>query len=267
MKLREILVDDRALDRENIEEGPLGSLAKAVGTGVGKAVGGVAKGVGAVAGGIAGIGSAVKKGFKAGKKTVAGDDEEDDVSSGTTATGPASANTAPTAATDKSAGSSGGSQATTPTAAPTTNQGTKPAATAAPTTNVGGTPPSTAGMPAIKPAAAKTPSAPGNDALIQAQKAVKSLDNTQKQEIVTMLQADPKVKAVMQQPTKPKAKPNTMANAPVSKTNVAKPTAQPVAAASSKKAPATSKMTTVKQKQLTPSGFGQMIQGLTPADK
>jgi hypothetical protein len=73
MKINEILVESTQLD-----EGPFSDVAKKVGTGVGKAVGGVAKGVGAVAGGIAGIGKAVKKGYQAGKATVAGDDEADD---------------------------------------------------------------------------------------------------------------------------------------------------------------------------------------------
>jgi hypothetical protein len=45
-----------------------------VGQGIGKAVGGVAKGIGAVAGGIAGIPGAVKKGYRAGKAAVGGDD-------------------------------------------------------------------------------------------------------------------------------------------------------------------------------------------------
>lgn len=65
MRINEILVESQQLD-----EGPLGSLAKAVG----KGVGGVAKGVGAVAGGIAGIPGAVKKGFQAGKAAVQGDE-------------------------------------------------------------------------------------------------------------------------------------------------------------------------------------------------
>lgn len=63
MRFNEILVEDKQLDELNI------------GRGIGKAVGGVAKGIGAVAGGIAGIPGAIKKGFQAGKKTVAGDDE------------------------------------------------------------------------------------------------------------------------------------------------------------------------------------------------
>jgi hypothetical protein len=94
MKINEILVESTQLD-----EGPFSDVAKKVGTGVGKAVGGVAKGVGAVAGGIAGIGKAVKKGYQAGKATVAGDDEADDTTGQSqpagTSTPQASTGTAP----------------------------------------------------------------------------------------------------------------------------------------------------------------------------
>ena len=56
------------LEHQNIQEGPL----DAVGRAVGKTIGGVAKAAGAVAGGVAGIGTAVKKGYQAGKATVGG---------------------------------------------------------------------------------------------------------------------------------------------------------------------------------------------------
>jgi hypothetical protein len=68
MKLTEITTVE---EQERVDE-----LVGAIGRGIGKAVGGVAKGIGAVAGGIAGIPGAIKKGFKAGKSTVAGDDAE-----------------------------------------------------------------------------------------------------------------------------------------------------------------------------------------------
>ena len=58
------------LESQNIQEGPLDT----VGTAIGKTVGGVAKAAGAVAGGVAGIGTAVKKGYQAGKATVGGTD-------------------------------------------------------------------------------------------------------------------------------------------------------------------------------------------------
>ncbi len=62
MRINDILIENQ------INEGPLDTIGK----GVGKAVGGVAKGLGAVAGGVAGIPGAFKKGFQAGKTTVAG---------------------------------------------------------------------------------------------------------------------------------------------------------------------------------------------------
>jgi|694.fasta_scaffold46793_3 hypothetical protein len=64
MKISELLVESQQLD-----EGP---ILNKIGSAVGKGVGAVAKGVGAVAGGVAGLGSAVKKGFQAGKATVGG---------------------------------------------------------------------------------------------------------------------------------------------------------------------------------------------------
>lgn len=64
MRLNEILTEDK-----NLQEGP---LLNKIGTGIGNVVGGVGKAAGAVAGGIAGLGSAFKKGFQAGKTTVAG---------------------------------------------------------------------------------------------------------------------------------------------------------------------------------------------------
>ena len=69
MKITEILVESHEL-----EEGP---LLNKFGSGVGKVAGTVAKGVGAIAGGVAGAGTALKKGWNAGKAAVAraGDDE------------------------------------------------------------------------------------------------------------------------------------------------------------------------------------------------
>lgn len=43
-----------------------------LGRGIGRTIGSAAKGIGAVAGGVAGLGSAVKKGYQAGKQTVGG---------------------------------------------------------------------------------------------------------------------------------------------------------------------------------------------------
>ena len=97
-----------------IEEGP---LANKVGSAIGKTVGTVAKGVGAVAGGIAGIKGAVKKGFQAGKTTVAGGGDEP-----ATATTPATGTAPQPAAAPATA---------TPAAAPA-QPAAKPGATAEP---------------------------------------------------------------------------------------------------------------------------------------
>ena len=87
MRINEILVES------TLEEGP---ILNKIGSGIGKAAGTVAKGVGAVAGGIAGIPGAVKKGFQAGKATVAGGGDTD---AGGQAAPAASGGTAPAAGT------------------------------------------------------------------------------------------------------------------------------------------------------------------------
>ena len=76
MKITEILVESHGL-----EEGP---MLNKFGSAVGKFAGGVAKGVGAVAGGVAGAGTAMKKGWDAGKAAVAraGDDEPEAAAGG-----------------------------------------------------------------------------------------------------------------------------------------------------------------------------------------
>lgn len=121
MKINELLTESQQLD-----EGPLGSLGKAIG----KGVGGLAKGVGAVAGGVAGIGRAVKKGYASGKATVAGDPDPyaNDFKNQPASTG--------------DAGNTGGSSTAAPAAAPTA------APTAAP-----------AAAPAAQPTATTPPSA------------------------------------------------------------------------------------------------------------
>lgn len=250
MRINDILTESEINELAVIQEGPLGSLAKAVGTGVGKAVGGVAKGVGAVAGGIAGIGSAVKKGFKAGKQAVAGDDEEEDDDIGTAATTPTS--------------------------------------TAAPNTTATPTPASTSTAPAAAPApATPAPNKPiaaggSNEKLIQVQKAIKNFDDSQKQQIVAMLQSDPKVVAAMK--TTPQPKQSLAPSPTVQPTDTEPPQAttgrtqgggkiagqlsnSPNAVRRrekrAEKRGATTYNDTVQQKRLTPKGFNQMIGGLT----
>ena len=286
MKIHEILIESHQLD-----EGP---ILNKIGSAVGKGVGALAKGVGAVAGGVAGLGSAVKKGFQAGKATVggAGDGEEPAADPATTDkrnilqkvrdTMPGSKPTTGTAV-------GGTTQATQEPPAADTDGGTaqvpqQPPAQKKPTSAFGKLSAAAAGQPTDDVPAAD-PKA--DTAYAQAQKAIAGLQPEQKKEIVTMLQADPKVKAAMTaKPTTPDpaaqaridaapqgydgetgkpnaapepgktepaaepgagamgnmagqlakggaAEPNTMANAPVSKTNTAKPgnpNAEPVAA-------------------------------------
>jgi hypothetical protein len=152
MRIQEIISESAQLD-----EGP---ILNKIGSGIGKAVGGLAKGVGAVAGGIAGIGSAVKKGYQAGKSTVGG--AGDDPAAGA-ATPPAAA-----------------AGAATPPAA---GAATPPAAGAA-------TPPAAGAGAATPPAAgagAATP--PADEASVKAiQQQVDKLSPDAKQKLLTKLQ-------------------------------------------------------------------------------
>ena len=233
MKINEILIESQ------LQEGPM--LDK-FGKAVGGVASGVAKGVGAVAGGIAGMGSAFKKGFSAGKTTVAGDEAPAKPSMigdlakglGKDAYKGATGYDLPgqdKASLKKKAAQGGAAPATTaaPAAAST---GAAPAATAAAPT--GAAPAATAAAPTAKPAAPTTkPAAPGaaaapnpkaDTAYAQAQKAVAGLAPKQKSQLVKMLQSDPAVTAAAKAPAAPaKAPAGKMANAPVSKTNKAKP--------------------------------------------
>jgi hypothetical protein len=150
MRIQEIISESAQLD-----EGP---ILNKIGSGIGKAVGGLAKGVGAVAGGIAGIGSAVKKGYQAGKSTVGG--AGDDPAAG--------------AATPPSAGA-----ATPPSAG--AGAATPPSAGAA-------TPPSAgAATPPAAGAGAATP--PADEASVKAiQQQVDKLSPDAKQKLLTKLQ-------------------------------------------------------------------------------
>jgi hypothetical protein len=225
MKITEILVESQQLD-----EGP---ILNKIGSAVGKAAGTVAKGVGAVAGGIAGVGSAIKKGWDAGKSTVAGagDDETDP-------------NTPATPATTKPAAKSGAPAAT----APGGGVGTQPAATDVNAAGPKGTAPAQNLKGAAKIAADKTAAATqdqnatqaGQTVYAQVKANIDKLDKKGKQRILQLLQksvtapaapaapaADPGAGAMGnmagQLAKGGAAEPNTMANAPVSKTNIAKP--------------------------------------------
>ena len=237
MKISEILVESQQVD-----EGP---LLNKIGAGIGKVAGTVAKGIGAVAGGVVGAGKALAKGYQAGKTTVggAGDDIEADPATDGTAGG--AVTTTPTAKTKPAAGGA-------PVGGPTTQPGagavnkSGPAGTAPAKTLAG-----QAKVAADKTAAAtagQDPSAAGQTMYAQVKANIDKLDKKGKQRILQLLQksvAAPEQKpaAAGGAPAKPAAdagagamgamagqlakggaaEPTTMANAPVSKTNTAKP--------------------------------------------
>jgi hypothetical protein len=190
MRINEILTESEI---KQLDEGPIGNAVGAVGRGVGKAVGGVAKGVGAVAGGIAGIGSAVKKGFRAGKATVAGAGDS---------TPPAA--TTPSFSTQGSAGQPAAQPAAQPaTATPAST--TQPAAATQP-----------AAQPATAPAAGQSQVKANQTVYSQVKANIDKLDKKGKQRILQLLQ-----KSLATAAPKTAAPANTMANAPVSASNTA----------------------------------------------
>jgi hypothetical protein len=165
MRINEILIESQ------LEEGP---LLNKIGSGIGKAAGSVAKGVGAVAGGVAGLGSALKKGFQAGKQTVAG--------AGDATAAPAG--TAPAAQANTATAAPAGTAPAAPTTAADINaQG--PKGTAAAKTQTG------AGAQALQ----KTAQAAGGDTekagqtlYAQVKSQVNQLDKKGKSRIMQLLQ-------------------------------------------------------------------------------
>jgi hypothetical protein len=250
MKITEILVENQQVD-----EGP---LLNKIGAGIGKVAGTVAKGVGAVAGGVAGLGSAVKKGFQAGKQTVAGAGDEPAADAGAApAANTATSGTTPATKAAPKTKTTPAASGAPATSAPASN--TTPAASGAPATSA----PAASSAPASEPAA-------GGTAYAQVKANIDKLDKKGKQRILATLQkevgAAPAAKpaAPAAKPTAggaeapadsgamanmagqlakagASAKPNTMANTPISKTNKAKPgnpNAAPAASAPTRPAPA-----------------------------
>jgi hypothetical protein len=68
MRLNQILTEAEQQELKMLQEGPLGSLAKAAGRGVGNVIGGVAGAAGAAKGAVKGAIDRVKSSFKAGEK-------------------------------------------------------------------------------------------------------------------------------------------------------------------------------------------------------
>lgn len=213
MRINEILVESK------LDEGPMGSLVKAAGRGVGKAVGGVAKGVGAVAGGIAGIGSAFKKGFSAGKSTVAGEPDPNATKSAapipSSSTPAASSSPGQNAAPDQTQANL--AKTGNPVGAPNDQTPAAPAAAVTPTSA-----PAASAKPADATAApAADPKA--DTVYAQAQKAIAGLAPEQKKEVVAMIQADPKVKASLAKPAAQKPAAASTAPQAVAKPKIKQP--------------------------------------------
>jgi hypothetical protein len=268
MRINEILTESQL---QQLDEGP---KLDAFGRGVGKVVGGVAKGVGAVAGGVRGAFTALKKGYQTGKAVVGDDPDPGAGAPGYTAPVEPAAKTAntapaPTPSTTPEPQAAAGSvmtpepasttpapSTTTPPSAADINaqgpQGSAPAKTQS----------GDAGKVLAKSTAvvdkqqAQNQEKANQTVYAQVKANVDKLDKKGKQRILQMLQKSltaPAPKAAPAAPGgAPKAgagafgqmanqlagqKPNTMANAPVSKTNVAQP-GNPNAAAAPAAAPA-----------------------------
>ena len=245
MRINEILTESQLAQ---LDEGP---KLDAFGRGVGKVVGGVAKGVGAVAGGVRGAFTALKKGYQTGKAVVGDDPDPGAGAPGyTDPVEPAAktANTAPTPSTTPAPQAAAGSvmtpepasttpapsTTTPPSAADINAQGPEGSALAKPQTGDAGKALAKSTAVVDKQQAASQEKA-NQTVYAQVKANVDKLDKKGKQRILQMLQKSMSAPAPA---AAPKAgagafgnmaaqlggeKPNTMANAPVSKTNVAKP--------------------------------------------
>jgi hypothetical protein len=238
MKITEILVESQQLD-----EGP---LLNKIGSAIGKGAGALAKGVGAVAGGVAGAGTAIKKGFQAGKDTVAqaGDD-------------------APAAATAKPAA---GAPATAQSAAPVGGATAQPTAGDVNKAGPAGTAPAKPLQGQAKVAADKTAAATagqnqaaaGQTMYSQVKANIDKLDKKGKQRILQLLQksiAAPAAGAA----TAPAA---ATTPAPAATAPAAEPIAAPTAAPAAKPvaAPAAAPTTTAPPKRTGGRVKGQLSQ-------
>jgi hypothetical protein len=260
MRIHEILTESQLAQ---LDEGPIGSALGAVGRGVGKAVGGVAKGVGAVAGGVRGAFTALKKGYQTGKAVVGDDPDPNAGRPGYTYTPPADqaepappANQtapAPAPTTNQTAPAPAPSTTTPPSAADINAQGPEGSAPAKQQTGDAGK--ALAKTTAVVDKTQAQSQEKANQTVYAQVKAnVDKLDKKGKQRILQMLQKSmsaPQPAAAKAGAPAPGAgafgqmaqqlakggaaqQPNTMANAPVSATNTAKPgnpnLAQPAAA-------------------------------------
>jgi hypothetical protein len=217
MKINEILLESEV---QNLEEGP---ILNKIGSAVGKGVGAVAKGAGAVAGGVAGLGAAAKKGFQAGKQTVAG--AGDDPAADPNAAAPAKPQGF---IAGLKQGLSGKKSAPATTAQDINAQG--PKGTAAAKTQSG------AGAQAIAKtaqAAGGDPEKAGQTLYAQVKSQVNQLDKKGKTRIMQLLQ-----KSLQQAPAKPAATDPNAAPAAAT-TPPATPAAEPTTAATPAAEPTT----------------------------
>jgi hypothetical protein len=232
MRIQDILVESQQLD-----EGP---ILNKIGTGIGKLAGGAAKAVGAVAGGIAGAGQAIKKGYQAGKQTVAGaGDDEEPAAAGTAPAAPGRLATAFKAGNQYAKGAMAAGQKPSMIGAADAGVDSTPAAptrkaAAQPAAGGGAAPAGAAAAPGALAAQPAAGAAPAGSMYAQVKSNIDKLDKKGKQRILAALQkevgaapaAKPTAAPAAGAPAAPgavPAQPTTMAQAPVSKTNTAKP--------------------------------------------
>jgi hypothetical protein len=246
MRINELLTES---EMQYLEEGP---KLDAFGRAVGNFTRGAAKTIGAVAGGVAGAGRAMKKGYQAGKSFVGDDPDPNKGQPGYDAgeePAPTPSTTTPPSAADINAQ---GPQGSAPAKTQTGDAGKALARSTA----------------VVDKTQAQSQEKANQTVYAQVKANVDKLDKKGKQRILQMLQKSMSMPA----PVAPKAgtgamgqmanqlagqKPNTMANAPVSKTNVATP-GNPNAAA-----PAADPAATTTS--VTPKARGGRVAGAGPS--
>ena len=235
-------INDLLTENQQLDEGPLGTVGKAIG----KGVGGLAKGVGAVAGGIAGIGGALKKGYQTGKATVAGQPDpnaEPEAPATKPTAGAAPTQAAPTQAAPTQAAPT---QAAPTQAAPAAAAGTAPTAQQINKAGPKGTAPAKTQTGAAGQALAKTTAVVDKAQAQSQEKAnqtvyaqvkanIDNLDKKGKQRILQLLQKA--VAAPAPKPAAGAAAATTTAAAPAAEP-AAEPAATPAAATTTAAAPA-----------------------------
>lgn len=235
MKINEILTESV------LQEGP---LLNKIGTAVGKGVGALAKGAGAVAGGVAGLGAAAKKGYQAGKATVA--TGGDDPAAPTTTADPTAAPAEPQPNVSKAVGQGikqgldralGAKdpktgeplQGKTQPAAQASTQAAAPTTSAVPTTTAA---PSTAPATAPTKPAAAAKSTPSATTFAQVKASIDKLPPADKQKLLQLLQKAPAKTAPVAKPvaaTPKSSAAKSTAKKPVSKSAATTKSAAPVA--------------------------------------